>query len=268
MHARKKTEGELPPSRCSPLRRWRSSPRRSRGSTSADGRRGLDASCDGAKIGFQGPITGDAAFIGKEQLELAQYAIKKLAGGKIKLSQQDTQLDPYIGVDDRCQAPCGRERARCRGRRQPQEVLAVVADLQEGTAAALDLRLGDRNVADGRLDPELFGLSRTTASRSTAKYIRQILKAKSVFIVDDQTGVLEAARRTARPTCGPAASRRRGNWSTRKATDFSVAVSRSLTTSTSLTCRGRSLPTGRSSPADEGAGQECRHLRFGRSRLR
>ena len=52
------------------------------------------AGCDSPKIGFQGPITGDAAFIGKEQLGFAQYAIKKLGGGKIKLSQQDTQLDP------------------------------------------------------------------------------------------------------------------------------------------------------------------------------
>ena len=53
-----------------------------------------NAGCDSPKIGFQGPITGDAAFIGKEQLGFAQYAIKKLGGGKIKLSQQDTQLDP------------------------------------------------------------------------------------------------------------------------------------------------------------------------------
>ena len=52
------------------------------------------AGCDSPKIGFQGPITGDAAFIGKETLSFAQYAIKKLGGGKIKLSQQDTQLDP------------------------------------------------------------------------------------------------------------------------------------------------------------------------------
>src|SRR5215217_76022 len=52
------------------------------------------AGCDSPKIGFQGPITGDAAFIGKEQLGFAQYAIKKLGGGKIKLLQQDTQLDP------------------------------------------------------------------------------------------------------------------------------------------------------------------------------
>ena len=52
------------------------------------------AGCDTPTIGFQGPITGDAAFIGKETLSFAQYAIKKLGGGKIKLSQQDTQLDP------------------------------------------------------------------------------------------------------------------------------------------------------------------------------
>ena len=52
------------------------------------------AGCDSPTIGFMGPITGDAAFIGKEQLGFAQYAIKRLAKGKIKLTQGDTQLDP------------------------------------------------------------------------------------------------------------------------------------------------------------------------------
>ena len=50
--------------------------------------------CDKPRIGFLGPITGDAAFIGKEQLGFSRYAIRKLGGGTIKLVDGDTRLDP------------------------------------------------------------------------------------------------------------------------------------------------------------------------------
>ena len=72
------------------------------------------AGCDSATIGFKGPITGDAAFIGKEQLGFAQYAIKKLGGGTIKLSQHDTQLDPAQASTVGDEAPRGRQRPRGR----------------------------------------------------------------------------------------------------------------------------------------------------------
>ena len=52
------------------------------------------ASCESPRIGFMGPITGDAAFIGKEQLGFSRYAIRKLGGGTIKLVEGDTRFDP------------------------------------------------------------------------------------------------------------------------------------------------------------------------------
>ena len=52
------------------------------------------AGCESPRIGFLGPITGDAAFIGKEQLGFSRYAIRRLGGGTIKLVEGDTQLDP------------------------------------------------------------------------------------------------------------------------------------------------------------------------------
>ena len=45
-----------------------------------------------------GPITGDAAFIGKEQLGFAKYAIRNLGAGKVKLIEGDTQLSPARAV--------------------------------------------------------------------------------------------------------------------------------------------------------------------------
>src|SRR6185295_12538934 len=52
------------------------------------------ASCENPRIGFMGPITGDAAFIGKEQLGFSRYAIRTLGGGTIKLVEGDTRFDP------------------------------------------------------------------------------------------------------------------------------------------------------------------------------
>src|SRR3972149_4712435 len=40
-----------------------------------------EVSCSSAKIGFMGPITGDAAFIGKEQLGFGKEGIRKHSGG-------------------------------------------------------------------------------------------------------------------------------------------------------------------------------------------
>src|SRR5918993_1366890 len=81
--------------------------------------------CDNPTIGFQGPITGDAAFIGKEQLGFAQYAIKKLGGGTIKLSQQDTQLDPAQASTTGTKLHANADVLAVVGPAGSQEVLAV-----------------------------------------------------------------------------------------------------------------------------------------------
>jgi branched-chain amino acid transport system substrate-binding protein len=51
------------------------------------------------KIAFPTPLTGDAGFLGNEQLSWARYAVKRLApqlGLKIRLIPADTQLDPAL----------------------------------------------------------------------------------------------------------------------------------------------------------------------------
>ena len=114
------------------------------------------AGCDSPKIGFQGPITGDAAFIGKEQLGFAQYAIKKLGGGKIKLSQQDTQLDPAQASTTGTKLHADASVLAVVGPAGSQEVLAVAPIFKKSAAAAVHLGLGHPHVADERLDPELL----------------------------------------------------------------------------------------------------------------
>jgi branched-chain amino acid transport system substrate-binding protein len=57
------------------------------------------ASCLASKLGFSGPLTGDAGFLGQEQLSWAQFAIKRFNAqyhAHIAIVQGDTQLDPAL----------------------------------------------------------------------------------------------------------------------------------------------------------------------------
>jgi branched-chain amino acid transport system substrate-binding protein len=57
------------------------------------------ASCLTSKLGFSGPLTGDAGFLGQEQLSWAQFAVKRfnaLNHSHLALVQGDTQLDPSL----------------------------------------------------------------------------------------------------------------------------------------------------------------------------
>ena len=113
------------------------------------------AGCDSPTIGFQGPITGDAAFIGKETLSFAQYAIKKLGGGKIKLSQQDTQLDPAQASTTGTKLHADANVLAVIGPAGSQEVLAV-APIYKKAQARRSSQVGNPHVTDERLDPELL----------------------------------------------------------------------------------------------------------------
>jgi len=54
-----------------------------------------------ARIGFSGPLTGDAGFLGSEQLSWAQFALvgfNKANKTKLAIVQGDTQLDPALST--------------------------------------------------------------------------------------------------------------------------------------------------------------------------
>ena len=146
--------------------------------------------CESPKIGFLGPITGDAAFIGKEQLGFAKYAIRRLGDGEIKLVEGDTQLEP--------------RRAAMIGRKfhATADLLTVVgpAGSQEALAVAPIFKRAERlpyisasairtPLTNGSI-PNFFRVvpNESVQSPTIASYIRRILKAKEVFIVDDRTG--------------------------------------------------------------------------------
>ena len=145
--------------------------------------------CDNPTIGFQGPITGDAAFIGKEQLGFAQYAIRKLGGGTIKLLQQDTQLDPAQASTTGTKLHADANVLAVVGPAGSQEVLAVAPIYRKAQRLPFISGSATRTSLTNGSIPNFFRVvpNDSVQAPTTAKYIRQVLKANEVFIVDDQT---------------------------------------------------------------------------------
>lgn len=186
------------------------------------------AGCDSPKIGFQGPITGDAAFIGKEQLGFAQYAIKKLGGGKIKLSQQDTQLDPAQASTTGTKLHADASVLAVVGPAGSQEVLAVAPIYKKSQALPFISGSATRTSLTNGSIPNFFRVvpNDSVQGPTTAKYIRQILKAKEVFIVDDQTAYSKPLANGVQANLRAGGVKVTRNSVNQKVTDFSSLVSK------------------------------------------
>ena len=184
--------------------------------------------CDNAKIGFMGPITGDAAFIGKEQLGFAKYAIRRLGKGSISLVEGDTQLDPAQASTVGARFQSNNDIVAVVGPAGSQEVLAVAPIFKKAARMPFISGSATRTSLTNGSIPSFFRVvpNDSVQSPTIARYIRQILKAKSVFIVDDQTAY-------SRPLAsGVQANLRAGGVKiertsvNQKVTDFSALVSR------------------------------------------
>jgi branched-chain amino acid transport system substrate-binding protein len=186
------------------------------------------AACESPKIGFMGPITGDAAFIGKEQLGFAQYAIRRLAKGKIKLVQGDTQLDPAQASTVGAKFHADLDILAVIGPAGSQEVLAVAPIFKKANRLPFISGSATRTSLTNGSIPNFFRVvpNDSVQAPTTAKYIRQILKAKDVFIVDDQTAYSRPLANAVQANLragGVKVSRQSVN---QKVTDFSALVSR------------------------------------------
>ena len=173
-----------------------------------------------------GPITGDAAFIGKEQLGFSRYAIRTLGGGTIKLVEGDTQLEPARASKVGRTFHATPDILAVVGPAGSQEVLAVAPIFKSGdplpfiSASALRAPLTNGSI------PNFFRVvpNDSVQAPTIARYIRRNLKAKDVVVVDDQTAY---SRRLARDVqsrlkgVGVNVTRRSVN---RKVTDFEALV--------------------------------------------
>jgi branched-chain amino acid transport system substrate-binding protein len=147
------------------------------------------ASCDSPRIGFMGPLTGDAAFIGKEQLGFSRYAIRRLGGGKIRLVEGDTRFDPGRASTVAAAFHANPDILAVVGPARSREVLAVAPVLMR--ADRLPFVSGsaiDRSLTNGSI-PNFFRVvpSDSVQPSTIAKYIRRGLQAKEVFVVDDRS---------------------------------------------------------------------------------
>ena len=184
------------------------------------------ASCESPRIGFLGPITGVAAFIGKEQLGFSRYAIRKLGGGTIKLVEEDTQLFPARAAKAAATLHANPDVLAVVGPAGSQEVLAVAPVFKRadrlpfisGSAVATTLTNGSI--------PNFFRVVPNNSVQPTtiARHIRLVLKATDVLVVDDRTAysrpLADAVQRSLK-TRGVTVTRRSVS---AKVTDFSRLV--------------------------------------------
>ncbi len=155
---------------------------------------GPSASCDSPRIGFMGPITGDAAFIGKEQLGFSRYAIRRLGAATVKLVEGDTRFDPVRASAVARTFHANPDILAVVGPARSREVLAVAPVFMKPdrlpfiSGSALDTSLTNGSI------PNFFRVVPKDSVQSTtiATFIRRKLKAKNVFVVDDRTASSKA----------------------------------------------------------------------------
>jgi branched-chain amino acid transport system substrate-binding protein len=151
-------------------------------------------------IGVAAPITGPAASIGQQQLRWAKYyvkrwnAVKANKKKKIKIVQGDTQL----GVDTAFAVRVAKSFASNSkvlgvvGPAGSQEVVASTAGYKRGGLAFVSGSATRTTLTDGHTDGNRRGFfyrvvpNDSVQAPTVANYITGKLKAKRVYIIDDQ----------------------------------------------------------------------------------
>jgi branched-chain amino acid transport system substrate-binding protein len=187
--------------------------------------------CDGLPLGFMAPITGVVSFIGTEQLHWAQYSLdtfNKANGTSFTLSQFDTQdLNPALAQLGATKLSADKSVFGVVGPAGSQEVAAAGPVFKKSGMPFLSPSATAAPLTSGTY-PTFFRVvgSDTQQGSGDALFMVKKLKAKKVFIVDDQeaysTGIADVAGNVLR---GAGVQVQRESVS-QKATDFSSLVSK------------------------------------------
>jgi branched-chain amino acid transport system substrate-binding protein len=147
--------------------------------------------CSSATIGVMGPFTGNAASIGQEQLKwskLALASLNKRYGTSFKMREFDTQLVASQAATRATQANSDQNVLVVVGPAGSQEVQAVATTYKgmayiSASATNTSLTIGKKRIKT------FFRVVGNDASQALtdANFIRSNLKAKNVWIIDDQT---------------------------------------------------------------------------------
>jgi branched-chain amino acid transport system substrate-binding protein len=143
--------------------------------------------CAGPRIGFLGPITGAAAFLGKEQLGFARYAVRTVGHREVRLVEEDTQLDPARARKAAARLHANPDVLAVVGPAGSQEVLAVAPVLGRRSrlafvsGSALGAALTNGSIRHFfRVVP-----SERAQAPTVARFLRTGLEARRVAIVED-----------------------------------------------------------------------------------
>lgn len=134
-----------------------------------------------------GPLTGEAAFIGKEQLGFVRYAVRTIGGGRTRLVETDTRLDPRQAASAARRLHANPDVLAVVGPAGSQEVLAVAATFKRSpqlpfvSGSALADALTNGSI------PSFFRVVPTESAQAPAiaRFLRRTVKADEVAIVGD-----------------------------------------------------------------------------------
>ncbi len=148
------------------------------------------AACTSGQIGFMGPITGPVAFLGKEQLNWAKFAVdnyNKASGTHFKLLQGDTQLNPKLALTVGTKFAANSSLLATIGPAGSQEVIAVGPLFTRKTFPFISSSATNVTLTTGKYPTFLRVVGSDRAQGlSDAEFMVKKLKAKKVVIVDDQ----------------------------------------------------------------------------------
>jgi branched-chain amino acid transport system substrate-binding protein len=196
---------------------------------SGGGSGGQAASCKGS-VGVMGPFTGDAASIGKEQLNWAKFAVERFNSENqtsYALVEGDTQLDPAQASTVAQQFLSNDAIKGVVGPAGSQEVEAVGPIYTRANLGFVSGSATKTTLTDGSRPTFFRVVPRDDVQGPTdAKYMIDNLKVKKVMIIDDQTSYstgLADATDEALKAGGVTTSRESVN---QKQSDFSSLVSK------------------------------------------
>ncbi len=148
--------------------------------------------CDGLPLGFMAPITGFVSFLGTEQLHWAQYSIdrfNKANGTSFTLSQWDTHdLEPALAALGATRLSSDKTVFGVVGPAGSQEVRAAGPIYKKSGMPFLSPSATNADLTSGKY-PTFYRVVGSDTQQGTvdAQFMARNLKAKKVFIVDDQT---------------------------------------------------------------------------------
>jgi branched-chain amino acid transport system substrate-binding protein len=187
--------------------------------------------CDGLPVGFMAPITGAVAFIGDEQLHWAQYSLDKFNKANktsFTLSQFDThELNPALAQLGATKLSADKTVFGVVGPAGSQEVQAAGPVFKKSGMPFVTMSATAASLTSGQY-PTFFRVVGSDQQQATgdALFMVKKLKAKKVFIVDDQESYSTGIADTAGNVLRKAKVQVQRESVNQKVTDFSSLVSK------------------------------------------